>query len=87
MLKEPVKHIFTLGCPVNMFTICPIQKANGLNLKMKGARYSSLLSRMVLGFSCHPQTLLNYGKTLGDRSTKMSKGSQKSEIINLNYIR
>ena len=43
-----------------------MQKANGLNLKMKGASYSFLMSGMVLGFSCHPQTVLNYEKTLAE---------------------
>ena len=43
-----------------------MQKANGLNLKLKGASYSSLMSGMVLGFSCHPQTVLNYEKTLAE---------------------
>ena len=31
---------------------------------MKGASYSSLMSGMVLGFSCHPQAVLNYKKRL-----------------------
>ena len=43
-----------------------MQKANGLNLKMKGASYSSLMSGMVLWFSCQPQTVLNYEKTLAE---------------------
>ena len=33
---------------------------------MKGASYSSLMSGMVLGFSCHPQVVLNYEKTLAE---------------------
>ena len=65
MLTELVK-LFTLRCPVNMSIMRLIQKANGLNLKMKGASYSSLMSGMVLGFSCHPQTILNYEKTLAE---------------------
>jgi len=41
-----------------------MKKAICLNLKMKGASYSSLMSGMVLGFSCHPQAVLNYKKRL-----------------------
>ena len=47
-----------------------MQKANGLNLKMKGVSYSSLMSGMVLGFSCHPQTILNYEKTLAEANKR-----------------
>ena len=31
---------------------------------MKGVSYSSLMSGMLLGFSCHPQAVLNYKKRL-----------------------
>ena len=41
-----------------------MEKAIYLNLKMKGASDSSLMSGMVLGFSCHPQAVLNYKKML-----------------------
>jgi len=41
---------------------CPMQKANGLTLKMCGASYNSLMSGMVLGYSCHPKTLRNFEK-------------------------
>ena len=41
-----------------------MQKANGLQLKFGGASYSSLMSGMVLGYSCHPHTINNYEKTL-----------------------
>jgi len=37
---------------------------------MKGASYSSLMSGMVLGFSCHPQTILNYEKTLAEANKR-----------------
>lgn len=52
---------------------------------MKGASYSSLMSGMVLGFSCHPQTILNYEKTLAEANKrevkkKTNKGSHQSEI-------
>ena len=53
--------------------ICPMQKANGLNLKMCGASYSSLMSGMVLGFSCHPKTLRNYEKALAEANRKEVK--------------
>ena len=43
---------------------CPMQKANGLQLKMSGASYSSLMSGLVLGYSCHPHSIVNYEKTL-----------------------
>ena len=39
------------------FSTCSMQKKNGLNLKMKGASYSSVISGIVLGFSCHPKTV------------------------------
>ena len=41
-----------------------MQKANGLQLKMSGASYSSVMSEMVLGYSCHPHSIVNYEKTL-----------------------
>ncbi|KAJ7394833.1 hypothetical protein OS493_000668 [Desmophyllum pertusum] len=43
---------------------CPMQKANGLQLKLSGASYSSLMSGMVLGYSCHPHSINNYEKSL-----------------------
>ena len=43
-----------------------MQKANGLQLKMSGASYSSLMSGMVLGYSCHPHSIVNYEKTLAE---------------------
>lgn len=45
-----------------------MQKANGLNLKMSGASYSSLMSGMILGYSCHPQTILNHEKALAEKN-------------------
>ena len=45
-----------------------MQKANGLNLKMSGASYSSLMSGMILGYSCHPQTILNHKKALAEKN-------------------
>ena len=54
----------------------PIQKANSLKWKMKGARYSSLMSGMVLGFSCYPQTILNYQKT----SAEANKAKVQKQI-------
>ena len=51
-----------------------MQKKNGLNLKMKGARYSSLMSGTVHGFSCHLQTVLNYKKVLAEANkTELQK--------------
>ena len=41
-----------------------MQKANGLQLKFGGASYSSLMSGMVLGYSCHPHTINNCEKYL-----------------------
>ena len=69
----------------------PTEKANGLNLKTKGASYSLLMFEMVLGFSCHPETILNYEKTLAEANKtevqKQNKGSHKSGIIHLNHIK
>ena len=45
-----------------------MEKANGLNLKMSGASYSSLMSGMILGYSCHPQTILNHEKALAEKN-------------------
>ena len=42
----------------------PMQKANGLQLKLSGASYSSMMSGMVLGYSCHPHTITNHKKAL-----------------------
>ena len=51
-----------------------MQKANGLNSKMKGVSDSSLMSGTVLGFSCHPQTVLNHEKTLAEANkTELQK--------------
>lgn len=43
---------------------CPMQKANGLQLKLSGASYSSMMSGMVLGYSCHPHSITNHEKGL-----------------------
>ena len=50
-----------------------MQKANGLNLKMCGASYNSMMSGMVLGYSCHPKTIYNYEKALADANKKRDK--------------
>lgn len=50
-----------------------MQKANGLNLKMCGASYNSLMSGMVLGYSCHPKTLRNYERALAEANKKEVK--------------
>ena len=46
-----------------------MQKANGLQLKFGGASCSSLMSGMVLGYSCHPHTINNYEKSLAKANT------------------
>ena len=53
--------------------ICPMQKANGLNLQMRGASYNSMMWGMVLGYSCHPKTMYNYEKALADANKKETK--------------
>ena len=50
-----------------------MQKANGLNLKMCGASYNSLMSGMVMGYSCHPKTLRNYEKSLAEANKQETK--------------
>ena len=62
--------------------ICPMQKANGLSLKMCGARYNSMMSGMVLGYSCHPKTIYKYEKALADankKETEKDHGSYSSK--------
>ena len=59
---EKINHIYLM-----MFhwqKNCPMQKANGLQLKLSGVSYSSLMSGMVLGYSCHPHSINNYEKAL-----------------------
>ena len=63
-----------------------MQKANGLNLKICGASYNSLMSGMVLGYSCHPKTVRNYEKGLveGNRSEtkkRIIKATKARKII------
>ena len=41
-----------------------MQRCNGLMLKLAGAGYSLLMSGMVLGHSVHPNSVLNYKKSL-----------------------
>ena len=41
-----------------------MQKANGLQLKFSGASYSSLMSGMVLSYSCHSHFITNHEKAL-----------------------
>lgn len=50
-----------------------MQKANSLNLKMCGASYNSLMSGMVMGYSCHPKTLRNYEKSLAEANKQETK--------------
>ena len=54
-----------------------MQKSNGLNLKMCGASYNSLVSGMVMGYSCHPKTLRNYEKS----SVEANKQETKKRIL------
>ena len=63
LLKELIKRFV---CVCARKTVPSRIKANGLNLKMKGTSCSSLMSGMALGFSCHPQTILCYEKTLAE---------------------
>lgn len=64
-----------------------MQKANGLNLKMKGASYSSLMSGMVLGFSCHPQIVLNYEKTLATANkTEVQKQIKAATEVRTRFL-
>jgi len=49
------------------------------------ASYSSLMSGMVLGFSCHPQTILNYEKTLTEAS-KTEVQKQIKEAIRVRLL-
>ena len=60
-----------------------MKKAICLNLKMKGASYSSLMSDMVLGFSCHPQAVLNYKKRL----TEANKTEVQKQIKDATKVR
>ena len=50
-----------------------MQKANSLNLKMCGASYNSLMSGMVMRYSCHPKTLRNYEKSLAEANKQETK--------------
>jgi len=52
---------------------CPRQKANGLQLKLSGASYSSLISGMVLGYNCHPHSITNYEKALATTNKEVRK--------------
>ena len=63
---------------------CPMQKASGLQLKLSGASYSSLMSGMVLGCSCHPHSINNYEKAL---ATTNRRSEKKSENCNEGIIR
>ena len=64
---------------------CPMQKGNGLQLKLSGASYSSLMSGMVLGYSCHPHSINNYEKALA--TTNKEEVRKKSENCNEGIIR
>jgi len=68
---EKVNHIYLMmfHCQKN----CPMQKANGLQLKLSGASYSSLMSGMVLGYSCHPHSITNYEKALATTNKEVRK--------------
>ena len=55
-----------------------MQKANGLQLKVSGPSYSSLMSGMVLGYSCHPHSIVNYEKTLA--KTNMEEIRKKIQL-------
>ena len=67
-----------------------MQKANGLQLKMSGASYSSLMSGMVLGYSCHPHSIVNYEKNLAKTNTveirKKIHLAQKESSLDSNKI-
>ena len=52
---------------------------------MKGASYSSLMSGMVLGFSCHPPTILNYEKILAE-ANKTEVQKQIKETIKVRLL-
>ena len=51
---------------------------------MKGSRYSSLMSGMVLGFSCYRQKILNYKKTFAEANdTKVRKQIKEAIKVRL----
>ena len=80
---EKINHIYLI-----MFhwqKNCPMQKANGLQLKLSGASYSSLTSGMVLGYSCHPHSINNYEKALA--TTNKEEVRKKVKICNEGIIR
>ena len=52
---------------------------------MKGASYSFLMSGMVLGFRCHPQTILNYKRTLAE-ANKTEVQKQIKEAIKVRLL-
>ena len=60
-----------------------MQKANGLNLKMCGASYNSMMSGMVLGYSCHSKTIYSYEKALADANKK----DKKKKIMEATAVR
>ena len=50
---------------------------------MKEASYNSLMSGTVLGFSCQPQTVLNYEKTM----TEANKTELQKQIKDVTRVR
>ena len=60
----------------------PIQKANGLNLKMSGASYSALMSGMILGYIYHPKAVRNHEKALAAANKKyISKKIMEAKAV------
>ena len=59
----------TFDCQKNR----PMQKANGLQLKLSGASYSSLMSGIVLGYSCHHYSITNHEKALAKKIQEVRK--------------
>lgn len=41
-----------------------LQKYNGLHLKLSGTSCDGLMSGTIMGYSSHPNTILNYSKQL-----------------------
>lgn len=64
-----------------------MQKANGLQLKLGGASYSSLMSGMVLGYSCHPHSINNYEKSLAKGNMdEVSNKIHEAIKVNVHYF-
>ena len=84
MLKELVKH-FYIGMPCQHVNYMSHPEGKWFKSENERSQLQFLDVWNVLGFSCHPQTILNYEKTLAEVN-KSEVQKQVKEVIKVRLL-